>query len=110
MVSERNPLTLLSVPVALGDRSYSILIAPGMIASGQAAEQIVSLARGSRVCMVTHPGLCAAYAQPLEEGLRAIGIPVTTVTVPPGERMKNLRAVARLYGQFLAAGLDRQGL
>ncbi|HZT43538.1 MAG TPA: 3-dehydroquinate synthase [Chthonomonadaceae bacterium] len=103
-------MTLLSVPVALGDRSYSISIASGMIASGQAADLIAALAPDSRACVVTHPGLRAAYAQPLEGGLRARGITATVVTVPPGERTKNLRAVARLYARFLAAGLDRRGL
>jgi len=103
-------VTPVSVPVALGDRSYAILISSGMIVSGEAADRIAALAPGARACVVTHPGLQAAYAQPIAEGLRARGLAAAMVTVPPGERTKNLRAVARLYARFLAAGLDRQGI
>lgn len=103
-------MTPLAIPVALGDRSYDIHIAAGMLASGHAAEIVASVTCARRVCLVTHPGLQAAYAAPLAAGLQARGVVTTTLTVPPGERRKNLRSVARLYAAFLAAGLDRQGV
>lgn len=97
------------VPVSLGDRSYTIEIGAGLLASGRAAESVASLAKGKRICLVTHPGL-TVYAAPLQQGLEARGFQVALVTVPPGERTKNLNAVARLYTAFLDAGLDRKSL
>jgi 3-dehydroquinate synthase len=99
-----------AIPVSLGDRSYCIEIAPGLLASERAAEIIAAVAPGKRVCLVTHPKLQAAYAAPLQEGLARHGFAVSTVTIPPGEHVKNLRTVAKLYTAFLAAGLDRKSL
>jgi 3-dehydroquinate synthase len=98
------------IQVALADRSYPILIQKGILASGVAAEKISESVPAQRVCIVTHPGLRAPYAAPIEAGLRAHGVSVTTVTIPPGERYKTLKTVARLYDAFLKAGLDRKGL
>lgn len=98
------------LPVSLGDRSYHITIEEGLIASGRAAESIASLAPGARAVLVTHPGLRESCAAPLLSGLQQRGVAASLVTLPPGERGKSLRAVARLYEAFLAAGLDRKGL
>lgn len=103
-------MTAYCIPVALEDRSYDIVIEPGALTSGAAVERILPIAAGNRLCIVTHPGLEAAYAAPLAQGLSTQGLNVTTVRIPAGERAKNLRTVARLYDAFLAAGLDRKSL
>ncbi|MCS6776466.1 MAG: 3-dehydroquinate synthase [Chloroherpetonaceae bacterium] len=100
----------LRIPVELGARSYAVEVASGLIASGQVADRIATLAGGGRVCLVTHPGLYTPYALPVEAGLRARGVTVTTLTVPPGERYKTLQTVARLYAGFVEARLDRRSL
>jgi 3-dehydroquinate synthase len=100
----------IRIEVALADRAYPILIEKGILASGSAAEKISESVPARRVCIVTHPGLRAAYVAPIEAGMRSRGISVTTVTIPPGERYKTLKTVARLYNAFLEAGLDRKGL
>ena len=96
------------LPVSLGDRSYEIEIAAGLIASGRGAKAIADLFRGHRVCLVTHPKLAPLYAVPLENGLKAQGIETALVQIPPGEHRKNLATVAKLYDAFLAARLDRK--
>ena len=98
------------VPVALNERSYEIEIQAGLIASGQAAEQIAKIAGGHRVCLVTHPKLQAAYCAPIESGLRERGIAPHTAQIPAGERYKTLKTIARLYDAFLEAKLDRKSL
>lgn len=103
-------MTTRCLPVSLGDRSYHIHIAPGLLESGQAAEIIATTTPARRACIVTHPALADAYAVPLQEGLTARGMRVETTLLPPGERYKNLRAVERLYTAFLEAKLDRKGL
>jgi 3-dehydroquinate synthase len=100
----------ICIPVSLGDRSYTIEIESGLIASGRAAEVIAGLAAGGKVCIVTHPGLVANYVTPIEQGLQERGVTATVTTLPPGEHRKNLNAVAKLYTAFLEAGLDRKGL
>jgi 3-dehydroquinate synthase len=103
-------MTGFCVPVALGDRSYTIEIAAGLLASGRAAEILAGLTAGSRVCLVTHPGLFAPYAQPLSANLRDRNVPIAQVSIPAGEHRKTLRTVERLYSAFLTAKLDRKGL
>ena len=68
------------------------------------------VAPGKRVCIVTHPVLQSDYAAPLAAALSAQGFDTTTVTLPAGERFKHLNTVARLYRDFIAAGLDRKSL
>ncbi len=103
-------MTSYCLPVALGDRSYDILIEEGLLTSGRAAERVAAPASGKRVVLVTHPGLAADYAAPLQSGLQSRGFTVSLITLPPGERFKSLRTVARLYTDFLDAGLDRKSL
>lgn len=103
-------MTARVVPVALGDRSYSIQIAPGMLASGGAASIIRQFAGAGAICVVTHPRLAKQYALPLVEQLRSGGSAAHLATVAAGERSKRLPAVARLYRTFLDSSLDRRSL
>ncbi len=98
------------VLVSLGERSYEIEIAEGLIASGAAAKQIAAIAGGHRVCLVTHPKLQAAFAAPIESGLRLLGLAPHTALIPAGERYKTLKTIGLLYDAFLEAKLDRKSL
>lgn len=103
-------MTERRIAVALGDRSYTIHIGSGLLNSGRAGEITAQLARGKRICIVTHPGLRAAYAEPLAAALQQQGLEPTIVLLPAGERYKHLRTVARLYDAFIEASLDRKSL
>lgn len=103
-------MTERCIPVALGERSYAIHIGTGLLASGRAGEIAARVASGKRVCIVTHPALQNDYAVPLSAALTAQGLTPTIVTIPAGERFKHLNTVARLYREFIAAGLDRKSL
>src|SRR5690348_193057 len=98
------------IRVELGERSYWVEVESGLLASGRAAEVVAGIAQGGRICIVTHPSLFSAYAEPLLEGLKARSLAVSTITIPPGERFKSLKTVARLYSRFLEARLDRKSL
>lgn len=102
--------TSVRIDVALAERTYKVLIEEGLIASGAGAETIVECVPSDRVCIVTHPGLRLAYADPLASRLMELGVSVTTVSIPPGERYKTLNTVARLYDAFIQARLDRKGV
>ena len=100
----------IQIDVRLANRSYPILIQEGLVTTGAAAEQIVHSVPCERVCVVSHPALRRDYAAPIETRLRGLGISVTSVAIPAGERHKNLRTVARLYEAFVEACLDRKGV
>lgn len=97
------PMSTLTVD--LGTRSYPIVVESGLLA--RAAQWA---GRPSRVALLSHPRLAALYAAPLLEGLAREGIACSLITVPAGERFKNLKTVARLYDALLDAGLDRRSL
>lgn len=97
------PMSTLTVD--LGTRSYPIVVESGLLAR---ATQWIG--RPSRVALLSHPRLAALYAAPLLEGLEREGITSSLITVPAGERFKNLKTVARLYDALLDAGLDRRSL
>lgn len=101
---------MISLPVSLGNRSYSIEIGSGLIASGLAAQRIAELAKGAHVAIVTHPSLKPLYAESLAESLSQLGCKVTFCEIEEGEQHKNLSTVERLYHQFLEAKLDRHGV
>jgi 3-dehydroquinate synthase len=96
------------VHVGLGARSYPIVVEGGLL--GRATAEILRAAPANRVAVLTHPHLARRYAGPLVGGLVEAGVPTSLVTIPPGERHKNLRTVARLYERLLENGLDRQSL
>ena len=83
-------MTERCIPVALGDRSYHLHIGAGLLASGRAAQITAHVAPGKRVCIVTHPALRSAYADPLAAGLREQGIDTMMALLPAGERFKHL--------------------
>ena len=60
-------MTERCIAVALGERSYTLHIGTGMLASGRAGEIVAHGAPGKRVCLVTHPALQADYAALIEK-------------------------------------------
>ncbi|CEK13093.1 3-dehydroquinate synthase [Chthonomonas calidirosea] len=98
------------VPVHLGDRSYTITIGAELIASGDAADQIATIAKGARTAIVTHPNLRALYGETLATMLRLRGCETIFCEVEEGETFKHLATVERLYHQFVEAQLDRRCL
>ena len=57
-----------------------------------------------------HQDVPVLRGEPLQSGLQAQSVTASIVTIPAGERFKNLATIARLYDAFLAAGLDRKSL
>jgi 3-dehydroquinate synthase len=96
---------LRSVEVSLGERSYPIQLGVGTLA--HAGSEIARLSKATQAVVVTVPGVGRRYAGTLIRSLGDAGIRAHRVTVPDGDRTKNLRQVARLYDAFLACGADR---
>ena len=98
---------MIKIPVNLADRSYKITIGRGILE--RTATYLPSTTYTS-AAILTHPHLVDAYAEPVRRSLAAVGIRTVVLTIPPGERYKNLRTTARLYDRLMEAGIDRKGL
>ncbi len=93
------------VRVPLGARGYEIRIGRGLLP--RLAGYLRGCGVGGRLALLTHPRLEALYGRGLAAALREAGHEVVTVTVPPSERSKSLRAARRVYDALVDARLDR---
>jgi 3-dehydroquinate synthase len=105
MVSTENAAAQ-RVRVELGERSYDIVIGPGLLA--QAANYLRPLGTGQRGVIITDSNVEPLYAGRLVEALKAGGFEAAVLTVPAGETSKSMRQVDRLYERLPSLGLDRQ--
>jgi 3-dehydroquinate synthase len=95
--------------VALGERSYDILVGPGLI--DRAGEEIRARLQPSRVVVVTDSHLAATpFPDRLEASLAAAGLAARREVVPPGEASKSFSVLERLLDALIAGGADRRTL
>ncbi len=94
-----------TVSVALGERSYPIVVEPGALA--RAGELIAGQARPRSVLLVSHLQIAERYAAPILSALEALGIPAWLVLVPAGDRTKSLRMLSRVVDEAVAHRLER---
>lgn len=97
----------LTVPVALGDSPYEILIGEGLL--GEA---------GALSAQVVTPGACAVisdatvaplHAEGLLHSLRSAGFRPALLEVPAGEASKSMAVATGLCDRLIGLGLDRKG-
>ncbi|MDE2180781.1 MAG: 3-dehydroquinate synthase [candidate division NC10 bacterium] len=94
------------VPVALGSRSYQIVVGTGLLK--QLGDLCGELLLSRRVMIVTNPVVGRLYGARVTASLRRAGFQVATTEVPAGERAKSLRQAAGLYRAFLHNRMDRR--
>ncbi|WP_143435618.1 3-dehydroquinate synthase [Henriciella aquimarina] len=94
-----------SVRVALGDRSYDILIGARLLA--EAGRHIAPLVKQPRAFVLSDETVAARYAGALEESLGASGLSMKLKTVPPGERSKSWETLGGVLDWLLEAGAGR---
>ncbi len=93
------------VGVALGARSYDILIGPGQLAGAGEAIRARRACRAAAVVTDTIVG--PLHAPALEDSLARAGIAVTRITVEAGEKSKRFAVLEEVVDQILAARLER---
>jgi len=101
-----DPRALATIPVALGDRSYDVLIGPGVMV--RAADHIMAHVGTCKCAIVTDANVARHHLSPLEMRLRAAGLHAGTAVLPPGETTKSFQALAGLCERLLAMGLERR--
>jgi 3-dehydroquinate synthase len=89
------------VEVALGARSYPILIEHGLL--DRAAEVLASYARDGRLVVVADEQVWAAQGA----RLLASGFALEVITVPAGEASKSWRELERVVDRLLALEVER---
>ncbi len=88
------------VEVALGDRSYPILIEPGLL--GRAASPLAPFVRGGRLIVVSDETAWAAQGAKLDADAELVPI-----ILPPGEGTKSWGHLSTLLGKLLELGVER---
>ena len=92
--------------VGLGDRSYPIYMAPGLL--DQAGMYCRSaLPRAEKIFVVTDSNVAPLYLERVRAGLEEAGFRVTAHTVPAGEGAKCAGRLSELWEAMMAAGLTR---
>jgi 3-dehydroquinate synthase len=94
--------------VALGDRSYPIMIGAELLAS--IGQHLADLSSIRTIALVTNETVAALYLQPVVNSLVAAGYAVHPVLIPDGEEFKSAETLALIYDAAFVAGLDRGGM
>ncbi len=97
------------VKVALGERSYSILIDRGLIPRlGELVRRVLPRAR--RALVITDANVAQHYGSTARAALEEAGFATTVAKVPPGEGSKSLAQAFNLYTSCVNAGLERSSV
>ncbi|MDX3901212.1 MAG: 3-dehydroquinate synthase [Sphingobium sp.] len=94
-----------SVKVALGERSYDIMIETGAL--DRAGGLLARHARRDRLIVVTDEHVARAQMPRLAASLSAAGIAIEPIILPPGEQTKSWRHLESLMDRLLALEVER---
>ncbi len=89
------------------ERSCGVHIGASLKGLGRA---LARFAAGRRALVVAPGPVARRYAPAVLKGLNAAGFEAELLTIPDGERHKNLGTVAKIYKAALAARLDRKSV
>ena len=92
------------IEVALGERSYDILIDDGLI--DQASEYLAPLARGGRLLVVSDETVWTALGERFKAGLADIN--AVPILAPAGEQSKSWNGLETVVDALLANGIERR--
>jgi len=102
----RNDPTIVNV--ALGTRSYDIVIGRGLLASLGA--RIAALRPGAKAVIVTDDNVARYHLEPAEAALRHAGVASSRVSVPAGEASKSYRVFEQVCEAVIASRIERGDL
>ncbi|WP_447970576.1 3-dehydroquinate synthase [Nitrospira sp. M1] len=103
--SHRLKAPRLTVPVALGQRSYSIHIQEGLLYDiGQCLQQA---GLSGRVAIVTNPLVRQLYGNIVKTSLKQSGFRPLFIEVPDGERAKTFGWASKIIDQLVAQRFER---
>ncbi len=94
-----------TVHVQLGDRSYDILIGPGLITA--AGTHIASRMKGRRVAVITDVTVGGIYLEAFMASLSQAGISAVSLSLPQGEKTKSFEHLMTVCDCLLGARIER---
>ena len=94
-----------TVRVELADRSYDILIGPGLISA--AGREIASRLKGRKIAVVTDENVAPIYLDDFLAALSAEGIDAVSLVLPAGEKTKSFEHLISVCDSVLAARIER---
>ena len=103
----RSPDSIV-VDVALGQRSYDIVIGRGTLAS--LGERIAALRSGAKAAIVTDENVARHHLAAAHSALQASRINAEVVTVAPGERSKSFAVFEEVCEALIKARIERGDL
>jgi 3-dehydroquinate synthase len=92
--------------IDLGERSYEILIGPGL--RKRVGEFLKAVFNPSRIIIITHPSINSLYGEEVVASCRDQGWTTDIIEVPEGESSKNLGQAEKLYDHLLELNCDRK--
>lgn len=90
--------------VTLAERSYPILIGNHLLHN---AESVQPYLRSQRVAVISNTTVAPLYLNSLTVALEKVGVGVTAIILPDGEKFKNWESLNAIYDGLLAARCDR---
>ncbi len=97
-----------TVPVCLGQRSYDIVILPGLLQ--QVGIRLKRAGVRAKVGLVTDRHVARRYAETVTRSCRKQNIDVVPIVLPPGEQSKTLRSVERILNVLARHRFERQSM
>ena len=99
-------MSVVTVNVPLGDRSYDVRIGPGLLAAS--GSEIAPLLARPRVAVLTDRNVAKHHLQALQDGLAQAGIQTTSLELPPGESTKGWAGLERAVEWLLSEKIERR--
>jgi 3-dehydroquinate synthase len=95
------------IRVALGDRSYPIVIGAGWLAGMGARVRSVVGSQAIGAAVVSDSRVAPLYVPTVSASLRAADFAVAEIQIPEGEQHKNLAWLALVYDRLIEAHIER---
>ncbi|MCX5725077.1 MAG: 3-dehydroquinate synthase [Nitrospirae bacterium] len=96
------------VPVMLGERSYDIVLRPGLLAT--VGDRLSAFTTSPKIGVVTDRHVASHYLSTTLRSLRKAGYDPTQIILPPGERTKTLGTIAKILDVLARHKFERQSL
>lgn len=94
------------VQVPLGNRSYAIKVGGGLLA--RLGAECAQIKLGQRCAVITDSNVGKKFAKAALKSLSASGFQPVLITIPAGEKSKNISVVEKCYDQLAAHRLERK--
>ncbi len=101
-------MTIQTLNVALGARSYDILIGPGLVTD--AALRIRPFLRRGKVAVITDETVAGLHLSSLKDSLEGAGIAVSVLALPAGEATKNWQSLQQVVEWLITEKIERDDL